>query len=166
MRAIQGHRVAAVLAAAMITACDASHSTTSRVSYRDLVITFAPVCVDGEILLRGEILNTGPNEVRIESGALPWDYDVLGTKFQAEAVGKPLAKNEAAPLIGKTGPKVLKPNERRQGTTPIGFIFPELKKALATQPVTVTWRFPFASPAQGGDPITGRVEIVKDPCGA
>jgi len=121
-------------------------------------------CPLGEIALRGEIFNTGADEIWIESGALPWNYDALGTNFQADAGGTALAKNEAAPLIGKTGPKVLKPNERRQGTTPIGFIFPELKKKLETQPMTVTWRFPFGSPAQGGDPITGRVEISKNPC--
>lgn len=159
------HCIAALFAALMIMACGASHSSTSRVEHGQLVITFMPACVDGEIVLRGEIFNTGPDEARIESGALPWDYDVLGTDFQAAAEGKALAKNEAAPLIGKTGPKVLKPNERRQGTTPIGFIFPELKKVLATQSVTVTWRFPFSSPAQGGQRIAGRMEILKDPCG-
>jgi hypothetical protein len=165
MSPIKVHRIAALLAAVMTSACDASDSTTSRVEHRDLVFTFTPACVDGEIQLRGEIFNRGANDVRIESGTLPWDYGVLGTDFQAEAAGKPLVKNQAAPLIGKTGPKVLKPNERRHGITPIEFIFPELKKVLATQLVTVRWSFPFASPVQGAEPIVGHVEIPKDPCG-
>jgi hypothetical protein len=102
---------------------------------------------------------------RLKAVPIPWQYDLLGTDFQAESAGTKLAKNTATPLIGKTGPKVLAPNERREGFTPIAFIFPELRSLLARQPDTVTWAYPLILPSRdANDQIRGRVEVTKDPC--
>lgn len=156
--------IAIALLGMILTACD-SESADSRVEHQGLVVTFTPVCIDGDIGLRGEIFNSGTKSVQIESGSLPWHYDLVGTDFRAESGGESLIKNTTTPLIGKTGPKVLAPNERREGVAHIGFIFPELKALLAKQPVTVTWSYPLTSRSRDpDDQMTGSVEITKDPC--
>jgi hypothetical protein len=165
MRRHQLSWIALAFAGLVLMACGDSHSEVSRVDHRGLVVTFSPACIDGDIGLRGEILNSGAKSVQIKSGALPWQYDLLGTDFQATSAGKKLTKNTTAPLIGKTGPKILAPNERRQGTTPIAFIFPELKSLLARQSVTVTWTYPLTARSEDRDDhISGSVEITEDPC--
>ncbi len=165
MRSHQLSLIAVAFAALVLIACGDSYSAASRVEHQGLVVTFTPVCIDGDIRLRGEILNSGAESVQIKSGALPWQYDLLGTDFQAASAGRKLSKNTTTPLIGKTGPKILAANERREGTTPIGFIFPELKSLLAKQSVTVTWTYPLVARSQDADDqITGSVEITEDPC--
>lgn len=165
MRAYPLKLLATVFAGLAVAGCENSQSAAPSVEHHGLKVEFTPVCVQGEIKLRGEIANSGTEPVRIESGALPWQYDLLGTRFQAESGGKPLSQSATMPLIGKTGPKVLAPNERREGFTPIGFIFPELKTLLQKQPVTVTWTYPLTAPSRGSEgQITGSLKIAKDPC--
>lgn len=154
-----------ILVLFMVAACGGAYPATSRVEHAGLVIEFKAACVDGQVKLLGAIINSTNESVEIRSGALPWQYDRSGTDFQAVSGGKRLDKNQATPLIGKTGPKVLMPNERREGSTPIEFIFPELKSLLRQQPVTITWVFPLtgASP-HSADRVKGRVEVLSDPC--
>src|SRR5215213_7504470 len=112
------------LAAAFLTivGCGDASSETARAERAGSIIEFTPACTAGQISLTGVIINSTQEPISIESGSLPWQYDRLGTDFQAESGGVKLERNEVTPLIGKTGPKRLMPNERRQGSTPIEFI--------------------------------------------
>ena len=63
------HAVAVVFVGLIIAACNDSRSATSRVEQHGLIIEFSPVCVDREVKLQGEIVNTGTQSIQIESGA-------------------------------------------------------------------------------------------------
>lgn len=153
------------VAVLMMVACGASKSPASPVTYRGLMIEFMPQCVDGEIVLRGEITNSSNHPITIESGALPWQYDLLGTDFQAEVGGKKLQKNPTAPLIGKTGPKTLEPTERRHGFTPVEFLFPELRSLLNKQSVIIQWSYSVSRPLGGEDGrVRGVITVPRNPC--
>lgn len=151
--------------ALVLAGCGDVYPETSRTRQAGLIIEFTPACAEGQITLSGGIINSTKEPISIESGSFPWQYDPLGTDFQAESGGVKLDKNEVTPVIGKTGPKRLMPNERRQGAAPIEFIFPALKNLLSKQPVTISYTFALRLNSQDpNDHVHGKIEIVSDPC--
>ncbi len=144
-------------------ACGDSALPTSRVEHHGLVVEFKLACIQNDIALSGTILNSTSQLIRIESGSLPWQYDPLGSEFRAESAGKALTRNEAAALIGRTGPIKLATQERRSGSTPIGFMFPDMKTLLAKkQSVTVHWKYLVSVTPE--DAMEGTIDIGQDPC--
>lgn len=136
----------------------------SRVERNGLAVEFAPTCDENGISLVSSLQNTSSEEVRIESGNLPWQYDVLGTEFIAESSGRNLRRNQSAPMFGRTGSIVLTSHERRSGTTPIGFMFPEMQNQLASgQIVIVRWKYRIS--VNPSELIEGVIRISQDPCG-
>lgn len=128
----------------------------ANTDYAGLVITFEPVCRDSAIWLEGSIFNSTHADMVIESGALPWQFDPLGTRFEAFSSGKELKRRSTYPTIGRFGPKKLQPLERRSGSTPIEDLFPAMRDALAKAPVTIRWTYL--------DTISGEVQITRSPC--
>src|SRR5262245_58172544 len=106
-----------------------------------LAVEARPLCKDGEIWLTVTVQNMGSRSVRIENGVLPWEYDPVGTSFEAESAGRALSRNSAIPLIGRTGPIDLQPQQKMSGETPIGFMFPEIASLIGKQPITVRWAY-------------------------
>jgi hypothetical protein len=136
---------------------------TSHVERNGLVVEFAPGCDENGISLASSLENITSKEVRIESGSFPWQYDILGTEFIAESSGRYLKRNQSAPMFGRTGPIELAPHERRSGSTPIGFMFPEMQNQLASgQIVTVRWKYRIS--VTPSEVIEGVISINQDPC--
>lgn len=146
------------------TGCEEGQSqVTTRVERKGLAVEFKPTCDEYGISLATSVENTSPKERRIESGSLPWQYDVLGTEFVAEAAGGDLQRSQSAPMFGRTGPIDLAPQERRSGSTPIGLMFPEIQNQLASgQIVTVRWRYRVS--VTPSEVIEGVISIKQDPC--
>ncbi len=149
----------------MLAGCGDVYPETFRTRQAGLISEFTPACFEGQITLSGVIVNSTNEPISIESGAFPWQYDPLGTNFQAESGAVKLDKNEVTPVIGKTGPKRLMPNECREGAAPIEFIFPTLKHLLSKQPVVISYTFPLRLNSQEpSDQVQGKIELLSDPC--
>lgn len=154
-----------LLVLAMGAGCDEWKSQlASRVERNGLAVELTPTCDEYGISLASSVENTSPKERRIESGSLPWQYDVLGTDFVVESAGGYLHRNQSAPMFGRTGPINLAPQERRSGSTPIGLMFPEMQKLLASgQIMTVRWKYTVS--VTPSEVIEGVIIIKQDPCG-
>lgn len=151
--------------ALLLAGCGGDVQETSRVQQAGFIIEFTPACIDGEIALAGAISNSTNELLWIYSGSLPWHYDTLGSEFQAESGGVKLDRHGVSPPIGKTGPIPLRPKERRQGRTPIEFMFPGLKSALRKDSVTISYSYPLRLNSQRSeDWVEGKIEIRSDPC--
>jgi hypothetical protein len=139
------------------TACsDQATTTNSQAEFDGLLVEFTVVCEKGDIALKGTISNTSDGPKQIENGALPWDFEPTATRFDVTAGDRHLSRKAFYPPIGRTGPLLLAPKERKSGSTPIGFLFPEIRQALVNEPVVVAWFY------QEG--LKGSLEIRHDPC--
>lgn len=146
-------------------ACDESVSTGSSRESSGLEIEFTPICQDGEIWLSVAIHNSTAEPIRIENGALPWQYDPVGTTFEAISSGKPLTRSPGMGLVGRAGPVVLAPQERRSGGLPIEALYPEMNSVLAKQTVTVHWKYWTSAEFKNSSKrMQGTVDISKNPC--
>lgn len=147
----------------VVAACGRPTSTSvSQVEHQGLVVEFRPGCVDGKIALEGKVSNTTDEPIVIMSGSLPWYHDLMGTEFTAHAAGRALQRNEAAPMIGRPGPRTLAAKESRSGTAPLWEMFPEISAELAAKPVTVRWKYYLSK--QANESISGTLDITSDPC--
>jgi hypothetical protein len=138
----------------------------SRVVHSGLRVEFSPQCSAGVVQLLGTITNETLAAVTIESGSLPWQYDVLGSEFSAEASGKKLKRNWTAPLLGRVGPITLAPHEHRTGVVPIATLFPDLSTALRSGAVVVHWKYLTNAKAAANDlnVFADNLVIRHDPC--
>lgn len=138
----------------------------SRVVHAGLRVEFSLRCKDHTVELRGVIANESAKPITIQSGSLPWQYDLLGSDFTAEASGATLERNEAAPILGRVGPITLAPRERRDGTVPISTLFPDLRKSLRDgSSVSIRWKYWTGVKSAGGAPFEGTIVMSQDPCG-
>jgi hypothetical protein len=148
------------VALASLSACGASPRNETEY----LRIEFAPVCKDGEIWLRGTLRNESAATVRIENGVLPWEYDPVGTSFNANSETKQLTRNPAVPLIGRTGPIDLQPRETRSGDVPIAFMFPEITALAGKQRVVIDWVYWTKPKPNESERLKGTTVLSEDPC--
>lgn len=114
---------------------------SSRVDHAGLIVAFSLRCSGQEVHLDATITNQTQSSMVIESGTLPWEYDILGSEFVAETAGRKLKRNWTTPLVGRVGPITLTPHEHRSGTVPISILFPRLSAALKTGAVVVHWKY-------------------------
>ncbi len=152
-------RVCLIILSAILfgaAACRDSLSAVSRAEHQGLVVEFEPICMEDDIWLSATISNSTSEPIQIGSGIVPWDFEPLGTHFDVMSSGKALTKKSFFPPVGRTGPVKLASHERRSGSAPIGFLFPEMKGLLAKQSVTVHWKY-----MEG---LEGTLEIKRDPC--
>ena len=124
-----------------VSAAQRTIGISSRVDHAGLIVVFSISCSGHTVQLDATITNQTQNSMVIESGTLPWEYDILGSEFVAEASGRKLKRNWTAPLIGRVGPITLTSHERRSGTVPISTLFPRLGAALKTSTVVVHWKY-------------------------
>jgi hypothetical protein len=113
----------------------------SRVDHSGLIVEFTLRCSDGAIQLHSSITNTTAAPITIQSGSLPWQYDVLGSDFSVQTEGGTLTRNWATPIMGRTGPILLKSHEKRVGTVPVSLLFPSLGTAVKKEAVVVHWKY-------------------------
>jgi hypothetical protein len=149
-----------------IQAAAADTGEHARVAHSGLRVEFSPQCSDGVVQMRGTIANVTAGPITIESGSLPWEYDVLGSEFAAEASGSKLKRNWTAPILGRVGPITLAPHEHRTGVVPISTLFPDLRAALRKGAVVVRWKYLTNSQAVADDlnVFQGELVIHSDPC--
>lgn len=154
----------AVVATLWIAGCGdgLDESSLWRGTLGNLSMEFRAACLGGDLVLKGALENTSREEIRIESGALPWDSDVLGTEFHASVDGKELAQHSVAPIVDRFSALVLAPRERREGMVPILDLFPEMKMHLGNRPIRVTWKYEVSRGEQGL--MTGSIGIESNPC--
>jgi hypothetical protein len=138
----------------------------SQADHGGLKVEFTYQCSKGTVQLRGSITNGSPEPITIRIGSLPWQYDVLGSEFSAEANGKKLKRNWTAPILGRVGPITLVPNEHRSGVVPIGTLFPDLSTTLRIADVVVHWRYLTTGKPVAGDASTfqGHLVIRRNAC--
>jgi len=138
----------------------------SRVDHSGLSVDFSPRCTDGTPQLYGTITNVTAGPITIQSGSLPWQYDVLGSKFVAEASGSNLKRNWTAPIVGRTGPITLGPHEQQAGMVPISTLFPDLRRALKKGAVTIRWKYwtDVKTVRRGPSVFEDALVIRRDPC--
>jgi hypothetical protein len=139
----------------------------SRVDHSGLSVDFSAQCADGVVQLYGTITNATADPVTIRSGSFPWQYDVLGSEFIAEASGSKLKRDWTAPILGRVGPITLESHEQRSGLVPISTLFPDLHSALEKGAVTIRWKYwTGAKTARSGPSVfEDSLVISRDPCG-
>jgi hypothetical protein len=120
---------------------DTGTQVESRVDHFGLSVEFSLRCSDTAVQLHSTITNTTTTSKTIQSGGLPWQYDVLGSEFTADSSGNKLKRDWTAPILGRTGPITLMPQEHRDGDVPISVLFPNLRADLKAGPVVVHWKY-------------------------
>lgn len=137
----------------------------SRVEHAGLRVEFSPRCADHSVQLHGLITNESAEPITIQSGSFPWQYDVLGSEFIAEASGKTLKRSAAAPILGRVGPITLMPREHQEGLVPISTLFPDLRNALKKgAAVTIHWKYWTGVKSARSAPFEGEVVVQRNPC--
>jgi hypothetical protein len=154
-----------------LTGARLAHSDTdvhSRVDHSGLRVDFSAQCTDGVMELNATITNATENPITIRSGSFPWQYDVLGSEFVAEASGKKLKRDWAAPILGRVGPITLEGHEQRSGAVPISSLFPALHSELERGAVTIRWKYWTAAKTVHSGPsvFEGALVIRRDLCGS
>jgi len=133
---------------------------SSQAAHGGLKVEFTYQCSKGTVQLRSSITNLSSEPITIRIGSLPWQYDVLGSEFVAEANGKKLKRNWTAPILGRVGPITLAPNEHRSGVVPIGTLFPDLSATLRNTDVVVHWSYLTTGKTVAGDASTFKSHLV------
>lgn len=137
----------------------------SRVEHGELSVEFSARCSEHAVQLHGVITNESAEPITIQLGSLPWQYDVLGSEFTADASGTTLKRNTATPILGRLGPITLAPHEQQDGFVPISNLFPDLHNELKKgHIVNVRWRYWTAVKTASSTPFEGLVVIKGDPC--
>jgi len=156
--------ISALLLLAAIVSCSQTSisGNRSRVEAYGLAVEFRPVCHERQIHLEGSIENTTDHPLSLASGAFPWEYDLLGSRFEATSSKGRLRRDETAPLSQIVGPVQLAAREKQSGTTPVSSIFPDMMQMLKHTPVIVRWKYTLSRERKQF--IEGAVEIQTDSC--
>jgi hypothetical protein len=160
----------ALLVMLVLSACSNPTASSPRYSSRaekdGLIVEFVARCTAGSIELVGSIANSTQKPIRIDSGTLPWESDVLGTEFVALSSGRKINRSWVSPILGRIGPLTLLPGERLEGETNIDSMFPGMQLLLGKAAVQLTWRYlPTSMTAsKPTDMFVGHLELDRDLC--
>jgi hypothetical protein len=148
------------------SACAGPLAKESRVEQGGLVVVFAVQCLNGAIEVKGNIENSTDAPIRIRSGSLPWEFDVLGSEFTAEADGVSLPRDRSTPILGRVGPITLQAHERQGGVVPIEKLFPSLHAVVAKQTVSIHWKYwtDVKTMKTGPTVFDGTITVPKEVC--
>jgi hypothetical protein len=155
----------AVLCLTPIEVARGDTSPKSRVEHAGLIVEFSSQCANDAVELHGSITNETTQPITVKSGSVPWQYDVLGSEFVADASGRKLKRDWTAPILGRVGPITLAAHERQVGVVPISTLFPQLRAALEKGPVVIHWRYWTDAKTVRRGLFAGTLVISVDPCG-